>query len=282
MKTMIQTVTTAHFQMRYFRFGTPGKQPMVILPGLSVKSVMDSADAVVAAYQLAAPDYDIYLFDRRSDLPSVYSVHDMAEDTAAAMKALGLRDVCLFGVSQGGMISQIIAIEHPELVKALVLASTTAKVSETAQKGMDTWLPLAKAGDAKGLTEAFMHLLYSEQMLANNQDVIASLSEGVTAEDMARFSILAKAAENFDVLSRLGSVQSPAQGSVQGQAQGSVQCPVLVLGARQDRVLGQDASEELARALGCESYIYEDYGHAVYDEAPDFLARVCEFFGRVC
>ncbi|MBQ3393122.1 MAG: alpha/beta hydrolase [Lachnospiraceae bacterium] len=265
MKTMIQTVTTDHFQMRYFRFGTAGKQTMVILPGLSVKSVMDSADAVVAAYQLAAPDYDIYLFDRRSDLPSVYSIHDMAEDTAAAMKALGLRDVCLFGVSQGGMISQIIAIEHPELVKALVLASTTAKVSETARAGMETWLPLAKAGDAKGLTEAFMHLLYSEQMLANNQDVITSLSEGVTAEDMARFSILAKAAENFDILDRLGKVQ----------------CPVLVLGARQDRVLGPDASEELARALGCESYIYEEYGHAVYDEAPDFLARVCAFFGKV-
>ena len=32
--------------------------------------------------------------------------------------------------------------------------------------------------------------------------------------------------------------------------------------------------KDLAEALGCGLYVYEGYGHAVYDEAPDYLARV--------
>ena len=115
----IETVQTDTFSMDFFRFGK-GERTLVILPGLSVQSVMGLADAVASAYQNMAETFTIYLFDRRKDLPPVYSVRDMARDTAAAFKALGLRDVCLFGASQGGMIAMVLAIEYPELVGKMV------------------------------------------------------------------------------------------------------------------------------------------------------------------
>ena len=40
----IKTVQTDGFEMEYFCFGH-GKEPLVILPGLSVQSVMGAADA---------------------------------------------------------------------------------------------------------------------------------------------------------------------------------------------------------------------------------------------
>ena len=46
---------------------------------------------------------------------------------------------------------------------------------------------------------------------------------------------------------------------------------------RDDRVLGAQASVDLAEALNCPCYIYEGYGHGVYDEAPDYLARISAF-----
>ena len=45
MSIQIETVKTDAFTMDYFQFGQ-GKETLVILPGLSVQSVMDSADAV--------------------------------------------------------------------------------------------------------------------------------------------------------------------------------------------------------------------------------------------
>ena len=44
-----------------------------------------------------------------------------------------------------------------------------------------------------------------------------------------------------------------------------------------DRVLGAQAAVDLAEALNYPCYIYEGYGHGVYDEAPDYLARIAAF-----
>ena len=129
MHIKIESVQTETCAMEYFRFGH-GSKNLVILPGLSVQSVMGAADAVAAAYQSLEDRFTIYVFDRRRDLPPVYLVRDMAHDTALAFQALGLQNVCLFGASQGGMIALVIAIEHPELVERMALGSASAHVQE--------------------------------------------------------------------------------------------------------------------------------------------------------
>lgn len=68
MSISIETVKTDRFSMDFFRFGN-GDKPLVILPGLSVQSVMGAADAIADAYRSLADCYTIYVFDRRTDLP---------------------------------------------------------------------------------------------------------------------------------------------------------------------------------------------------------------------
>ena len=146
----IETVSTERFSMEYFRFGT-GEKTLVILPGLSVQSVMGVADAVAEAYLPIQDAFTVYVFDRRSDLPPSYPVREMARDTAEAFRALGLEKVCLFGASQGGMIALVMAIEYPELVGKLVLGSSSAHVKEPQYRVLENWVRLAKAGDREGL-----------------------------------------------------------------------------------------------------------------------------------
>ena len=138
MSIMVETVKTAAFSMDYFKFGQ-GENVMVILPGLSVQSVMGLADAVADAYGSFADAFTVYLFDRRKELPAVYPVRAMAEDTAAAFQALGLRDVFLFGASQGGMMAMEIALRHPELVRKLALGSTASRVEDARFGNIQTW-----------------------------------------------------------------------------------------------------------------------------------------------
>ena len=55
----------------------------------------------------------------------------------------------------------------------------------------------------------------------------------------------------------------------------------LVLGSEDDRVLGGDASRQLAREIpGSELWMYEACGHAAYDVAPDYRERMLRFFTR--
>jgi pimeloyl-ACP methyl ester carboxylesterase len=56
----------------------------------------------------------------------VYTLSDMAADTAALMDALGFDSAHVVGASMGGMIGQTLAIEKPERVRSLVsIMSTT-------------------------------------------------------------------------------------------------------------------------------------------------------------
>ena len=66
----IETVKTEDFSMDFFRFGE-GERTLVILPGLSVQSVMGAADAVAEAYRSLTDRFTIYVFDRRRELPAV-------------------------------------------------------------------------------------------------------------------------------------------------------------------------------------------------------------------
>ena len=260
----IETVKTESFEMDYFKFGS-GDKVFVILPGLSVQSVMNLADAVAESYSDFTEDYTIYLFDRRKDEPETYSVYDMARDTAAAFAELGLSKVDLYGVSQGGMIAMDIAIEHPELVNKLVLASVAARETDLLKETGAKWVQLAKAGDAEGLYLAFGEAVYSQETFEQYKETLISMSKTVTDEELARFVIHAEAGKGFDILDDVGRIE----------------CPVLLTGAEDDNVLGAEATREIAAKLeghpGFELHMYDGYGHAAYDLAPDHKERIQKF-----
>jgi len=87
-------------------------------------------------------------------------------------------------------------------------------------------------------------------------------------KDVRRFIILARAClscNTYEILDR-------------------IKCPVLVLGGGRDQVLGGEASVELAEKLGCRIHMYDDLGHAAYEEAKDFNRVVYDFLigGSLC
>ncbi len=269
MSIPVEKVAVAGFEMNYFRFGT-GEKTMVILPGLSIQSVMGSAQAVAGEYAVMKDDFTVYLFDRRSQLPERYSVHDMAEDTVLAMEALGLKEIHLFGASQGGMIAMDIAIHHPGLVSRLALGSTASEAGNADGGAMNKWLSLAKAGERVELFVEFGRAIYPDAVFEKFCGALASAGAMVTDEELARFVKLAEATEGFNVTDRLPEIR----------------CPVLVLGASDDRVLGARATELIIEKLGerpdFSFHIYDGFGHAAFDTAPDYQDRLYKFFMESC
>jgi len=75
-------------------------------------------------------DYRIYFVSRRPGLPRGYSLKDMSDDYAVMIKNElgGAADI--IGVSTGGAIAQYFAIDHPDLVRRLVLVMTGCRQTE--------------------------------------------------------------------------------------------------------------------------------------------------------
>ena len=261
------TVDTAEadgIEMAYCTFGQ-GEKILVILPGLSIKPVTASAEAVAAAYADFTQDYTIYLFDRRSNNPADYSIEDMAEDTVTVMKSLGLDKIDIFGASQGGMIAEVIALNHPDMVDKMILGSTCSRISDKGNRVITQWLEYAKEKKAYELNEAMIDAIYSETTLSAYRDSLLEAGNDISDEELERFIIYDSAILEFDVYDRLGELKSDT----------------FVIGCEGDKVLGVEASQEIADQTGCELYIYgEEYGHGVYDEAPDYRSHMMDFLKK--
>jgi pimeloyl-ACP methyl ester carboxylesterase len=75
-----------------------------------------------------APDVMSVLVGDHSSVP--YSLADLAADTVGLLDALGLESVHLVGASMGGMIAQLVAIDHADRVRSLTsIMSTTGDPS---------------------------------------------------------------------------------------------------------------------------------------------------------
>lgn len=260
----IKTVSANTFSMDYFSFGQ-GEKNFVILPGVSVQSVMGSAEAIAEAYKPLADNYTVYVFDRRKNLPDSYTVYDMARDTAVAFDVLGLERVCLFGASQGGMMAMVIAVTHPELIDKLVLGSTAPSISDEQFGMFEKMIGIAGEKRAEELYLAFGEVLYPANYFQQVRGLFVDAAKTVTEEDLKRFSIMTEGLKGFDITAELKKIISP----------------VLVLGDRTDRIFGSEGSETIAKNLknsrDVELYLYDGYGHAVYDTAPDYKKRILNF-----
>jgi len=79
---------------------------------------------------LPAPDARAVLAEvMAGKAPEVpYTLDDMAEDAVGLMNALGAERAHVVGASMGGMIAQLVAINHPERTKSLIsIMSTTGR-----------------------------------------------------------------------------------------------------------------------------------------------------------
>ena len=235
---------------------------MVILPGLSLRPVTTTPQAVINAYEIFAADFTVYLFDYREEPGNGMTIEDMADDVADALRELELEDIYLYGVSMGGMVAQMLVLRYPELVKKMVLCSTVSSVDPA--RNISRWLSYAREKDIMRLIDSFMREIYTKELYEQYIDLMIGMYKSLTDEELRAFILRLEAVKDFDVRDRLHEVN----------------IPVLVLGSYADQIFTGDEMRQTADLLHCESYFYEGYSHAVYDEAEDIKQRIHDFFMR--
>ena len=245
--------------INYTEFGK-GKKTMVILPGLSLKPVTGDGAAIAQAYDLFSKEYTVYLFDVRQDTPEDYTIEDMADDAVEAFSVLQLHDIYLFGVSQGGMIAQMIALKYPQYLKKVIFCSTVSEVRN--RSVFDEWQQFAFSKDIKGLVDSFCRKVYSKGFYDQYIDIIQQAFADTSDAQLVNYINCCKAIERFSVTDRLKEIAVPS----------------MVIGAKTDRVFAYEDMKALADQLKTYSYFYEEGPHAFYDEKADAKERLYAFF----
>lgn len=111
-------------ELEYESFGDPQRPAVLLISGLG-SQLLGWTDGLCA--EIAARGFHVIRFDNRdvglsTKLPGVeYTLNDMATDAAGLLEALGIPAAHIAGASMGGMIAQLVAIEHPARTLSLTI-----------------------------------------------------------------------------------------------------------------------------------------------------------------
>lgn len=246
-------------------FGS-GEKNLAVIAGVSLTGLEGMGETLESALPEFRDNFTVYVFDRKKIIPKGYSIEDMSDDIYTCLKELNVDNISVYGASQGGMIGQVLAIKHPELVENLVVCSTISRYSPEICTAIDLWIEASKAHDVKKVNELFLEYVYSDAFKESIKDNIPALLSMGTDSDCERFVPMLEAIKTFDIYDSLDKIK----------------CPTLVLGDLKDKVFNSKCFYEIANKINCDIYLYDKYSHAVYDEAPDLKQRVVDFINSSC
>ncbi len=257
------TIEFSDTDMYYVSFGS-GKRNLIVLPGLSdgLATVKGKAWLLHFPYRRYLKNYKVYIFSRKNKMPENYTIRQMADDQVLAMKKLDLNKANILGVSQGGMIAQYIAINHPETVDKLILAVTAPYANNVVRKAVKRWIRMSKRGDHRALMVDTAEKMYSKKYLRRNRRFFPILAMFTKPACYDRFLKNACAILAFDARDELSKIKSPT----------------LIIAGSDDHTVGKKAHYELKSMIsGSQLYIYKGLGHGAFEEGRDFYKRVFDF-----
>ena len=248
-------------------FGDPADPPVLLIMGGGAS--MDWWPDEFCE-RLAAGSRFVIRYDHRDTGRSVsyepgaapYSLRDLAEDAVGLLDAFGLESAHLVGMSMGGWIGQLVALDHPDRVASLTLISTSPTAGPS-----DPDLP-----EMSQELQAFFAEEASEPDWSDRDAVIDYIVEGerpfAGSRPFDEAAIGAIAARVFDRTTNLASSITNHAGIDSGdrwrERLGEVSVPTLVIHGTEDPMYPYGNAVALAKEIpGAQLLALERVGHEV-------------------
>ena len=133
-----RTVTVPGRGELFFRDTGGDGTPLVLLHGWTASADLNwiwiYGPLEEAGYRVLAVDHRGHGRGIRS--PQPFRLQDCADDVAGLLATLDLRDVLVAGYSMGGPITQLLARDHPDRLRGIVLCATAAHWGGVRMKAM--------------------------------------------------------------------------------------------------------------------------------------------------
>lgn len=198
-----------------------------------------------------------------------YSISLFSEDVYQLMKAIRVEDAYFLGYSMGGRIALELALNHPESVKALVLANSSVGLTPPPAESIErrrAMLELLDKGDMKAFAEMMTTNAFSPGFKSSNP---------VEFEKYMKVKLQNQPEGFARIMRLLGVPASPPD-------LGKVKCPVLLIAGENDSIMGAEQGKQTHKAIVGSKLVTLPTGHAAAIELPEkFNSAVLEFLSAV-
>ncbi len=187
-----------------------------------------------------------------------YSMSLFAKDTAELIKSLGVGSVHVVGISLGGMIAFQLAVDHPELVKSMVIVNSGPELVVRTLK--ERWQVFMRFAIVRVMGMRKMGEVLSKRLFPKD------------GQENLRQIFVGRWAEN-DVRAYMDTMRAIVGWSVADKIQ-NIKIPVLVVAADNDYTPVSAKEAYIPKLGNAELVVIEDSRHAVPVEKPDEFNRV--------
>jgi len=256
-------------RLHYSVSGRRDGEPVLMIQGLGA----DSRGWIRQRLAFAAR-HRVIVFDNRgvgrSDRPpGPYDLEVMATDALTVLDAAGYADAHIMGASMGGVISQIIAVRHPERVRSLILACTACRQLPWRRELLAEWADVADRDGMGGFTTFAVRWVIGPRSLRRFLPALGLI--GTLAKNLTADSFLAQVQA---ILATDDDVRFELRG---------IRVPTLVLVGSQDILTPLGDSEEIADLIpGAELAVIGGGAHGfMFEHASAFNRTALDFLRRV-
>ncbi len=211
-------------------------------------------------------DCSIIMYDKRghglSDVtPAPYKMDDHVNDLAGLLDHLGISNAVICGLSVGGMIAQGLLYMRPDLVRAMILCDTAAKIGND-----ETWnerIGMVKEAGLQALVEANMQRWFTPEFHKNRADDLAGYSNMFLRTPVDGYLGTAMALRDSDL--RMAAVE--------------VKVPTICIVGDQDGSTPPELVLATAKLIPDSRYeVIKGAGHIPCVEQPEMLVEIIKAF----
>lgn len=193
--------------------------------------------------------------------PPPYRMEELADDAAAILDAQGIKDAVFVGLSIGGMIGQMLAARRPDLVSALVLMDTAAKMGDA-----DMWqarMDAVAAGGIAAMADPILERWFAPGFRSQKKGLLA----------LWRNMLIRTPVEGY-----IGCCAAIAGADLTDQTR-ALRLPVLAIVGAEDGASPPEVVQATADLIpGAEFHVIAEAGHLPCVERPAEVAALITAF----
>lgn len=237
--------------------------PIVFLHSntFSWRNWIPQLDALSDRYRCIALDLRGY---GGSDRTEPMGIVQYARDVADVCAHLGIERTHVVGISLGGIVAQLVAIHHPELVHGLVLANTTSGSDPEVAERIRQTAATIRADGLEAVLAAGFEASFSPRFRAEQPGQVRALRREFGSTDPLAVAATSDSIAGYDHRDRLPSIAAPT----------------LVIHGEDDGLMRPENSETLAREIpNARLVTLAGAGHLSNIETPNaFNRELVRFF----
>jgi pimeloyl-ACP methyl ester carboxylesterase len=223
--------------------------PLIVLPGLSPENRLPTgADRTgqLRSVQMLTDRFTVHLVNRRPGLEPGTTMHDLANDVAAAIRELEW-PVPVVGISTGGSVALQLAMDHPGIISRLVLWAAACRLGPEGRRRQLALAAHTRAGHPRRAWATLGPAMAGTPLTrASMSAVLWLMGSSMDPDDPADLLATIESEDAFDVTDQLHRVTAPT----------------LVIGGARDGFYSRSLFERTAHGiLGARLLLYPRRSH---------------------